>query len=311
MKQFVIAVAALWGFLALCLPVGVRAQAPVTVHPPSGQAGTRFSFLADGFRGGERIDIWLNLPDGRAIPARPDSEAQRRAAPDGRAAWSWTAPDDAPPGAWSLVARGQRSGVVRVALLTIVSPPSPDAPAAGVYPATGAPGTRFVFFAAGFDPADPLAFFLASPDGRETLVSVDQPRASNGRVDWNWTAPDNAPPGTWRFRVVGSTSKFEQTIAISINQRRAAPVGVTPGTGRPGSLFHFYADGLSDREPVIFWLNRPDGRVEPAEAERFSIGGGRVDWSWLAPDDALRGRWSMVVRGTDSGVERLIAFEIR
>ncbi len=302
--------------IALLAPVAQPSAAaesailPAMVYPSSGQAGTRFDFLADGFQSGEQIDIWVNTPDGRAVAARPDSELQRRVARDGRAAWSWTAPKDAQPGNWSLVARGQRSGVVRVGVFIILPPPTPSAPDVNAYPATGRPGTRFVFFAAGFAPDDPIGFFLTAPGGEETPVAVEQPRIFNGRVDWAWTAPDNAAPGVWRFRVVGGKSRFEQTLTFTV-ERPTATVGVNPGRGRAGTLFEFFADGLQGREGVIFWVNLPDGRAEKATVERAAVNDGRAYWSWIAPDDAPPGQWSMVVRGVSSGIERVVLFEIR
>ncbi|MCS6940537.1 MAG: hypothetical protein RMJ55_07270 [Roseiflexaceae bacterium] len=313
MKRFFLALVALAALIAPGASRIAAAQSfppPARVYPSSGQAGTRFDFLADGFQSGEQIDIWVNTPDGRALPARPDSELQRRVARDGRAAWSWTSPDDAQPGTWSLVARGQRSGAVRVGLFTILPLPAPAAPDVNAHPAAGRPGTRFVFFAAGFAPDDPIGFFLTAPDGEERLTAVEQPRIFNGRVDWAWTAPDDAAPGVWRFRVRGGNSRFEQTLAVTI-ERPTAPVGVTPGRGRAGSLFQFFAEGLQGREGVIFWVNRPDGRAEKATVERVAINDGRAEWSWIAPDDAPPGQWSMVVRGVSSGVERVVLFEIR
>lgn len=313
MRHFFLALVALAALIAPGAAHIAAAQSPpppARVYPSSGQAGTRFDFLADGFQSGEQIDIWVNTPDGQALPARPDSELQRRVARDGRAAWSWTSPDDAQPGTWSLVARGQRSGAVRVGLFTILPPPAPAAPEVNAFPAAGRPGTRFVFFAAGFAPDDPIGFFLTSPDGEERLVAVEQPRIFNGRVDWAWTAPDNAAPGVWRFRVRGGNSRFEQTLAVTI-ERPTALVGVTPGRGRAGALFQFFAEGLQGREGVIFWVNRPDGRAEKATVERVAINDGRAEWSWIAPDDAPPGQWSMVVRGVSSGIERVVSFEIR
>lgn len=301
--------------IALLAPVAQRSAAaepailPASVYPSAGQAGTRFDFLANGFQDGERIDIWVNTPDGRAVAARPDSELQRRVARDGRAAWSWTAPKDAQPGNWSLVARGQRSGVVRVGVFSILPPPTPAAQDAGVHLSIGSPGARLVFFAAGFAPDDPIAFYLIDPDGAETLVTVEQPRIFNGRVDWAWTVPDNAAPGIWRFRVVGGNSRFEQTLAFTV-ERPASAVGVNPGRGRAGTLFQFFADGLQGREGVIFWVNLPDGHAEKATVERAAVNDGRVYWSWIAPDDAPPGQWSMVVRGVNSGIERVVLFEI-
>lgn len=310
-KIKVLIVTLLCGLLAVVAPAYAQAIPAATVNPPAGPAGTRFSFLADGFRGNEKLDLWLNAPDGRVIATRPDAEAQRSAARNGRVAWSWTAPSDAQPGVWSLVARGQRSGYEVVGIFTVLAPAAPETAASGVQPASGAPGTRFAFFAAGFAAADPLAFYLTAPDGRERLSAVDPVRIANGRADWSWIAPPDAQLGVWRFRVVGGSSRFEQVITFTVASNRPTNVGVTPGVGRAGALFQFFAEGLNDREPVIFWVNRPDGRAEAVSVERVSVINGRADWSWLAPDDALPGQWSIVIRGTDSGVERLVPFEIR
>lgn len=311
MKQIFLTVAVLLAVWMIYTPGSAAAQSiPATVYPPAAEAGARFDFLADGFQSGEQIDIWVNTPDGLAIPARPDSELQRRVSRDGRAAWSWTAPSDAQPGVWSMVARGQRSGAVRVGVWTILPPPAPAAPDSNVHPATGRPGTRFVFFAAGFAPDDPIGFFLMAPSGEETLVAVEQPRIFNGRVDWAWTAPDQTVPGVWRFRVVGGNSRFERIVTFTV-ERPAPSTGVAPGYGRAGTLFQFFAEGLQGSEGVIFWVNRPDGRAEAATAERVGVNNGRADWSWIAPRNAPPGQWSMVVRGVNSGVERVVLFEIR
>ncbi len=313
MKRLVLTLAALSMAVAMLTPGSAAAQSSIlsaTVHPPAGEAGARFDFFASGFQSGERIDIWANTPDGRAIPVRPDSDLQRRIARDGRAAWSWTAPRDAQPGTWSLVARGQRSGTVCVGVFTILPPPAPATPAVNVHPATGRPGARFVFFAAGFAPDEPIGFFLTTPEGEETPVTVEQLRIFNGRVDWAWTTPDNAAPGVWRFRVVGGNSRFEQIMTWTI-ERAAPSTGVVPGNGRAGTLFRFFAEGLQGSEGVIFWVNRPDGRAEAVTPERVGVNNGRVDWSWMAPRDAPPGQWSIVVRGVSSGIERVVLFEIR
>jgi hypothetical protein len=85
------------------------AQVP-NVEPSSGPPGTTFRFFAHGFRHEERLGYWVNFPNGEIDSDRNYKlEAER-----GRASWSWQAPGDAPPGYYSMVARGDKSHIERV-----------------------------------------------------------------------------------------------------------------------------------------------------------------------------------------------------
>ncbi len=287
------------------------AAAPeTTVYPAAGPAGTRFSVQADGYRGNEEIDIWVNTPGGRAIAARPDAEAQRRASRAGRIALSWTSPADAAPGTWSLVARGQRSAVERVFLLTIVPPAAPIAADSGAQPEQGPPGTHFALYAAGFAADDLLSFYLTVPGGQPKLTEPQEARAYNGRVDWIWQAPADAAPGAYSFRVDGKSGR-SVTVGWSVAAPQGAATGVQPAIGRSGALFIFYADGFMGREDVIYWVDMPGGRSVAIEPEQDRVDKGRADWSWQAPLDAAPGVWRMIAHGQDSKVERVITFTIR
>jgi hypothetical protein len=46
-------------------------------------------------------------------------EGVLRAAPDGRAGWTWVAPQDAQRGVWQMVAHGRTSGIEVVGSFTI------------------------------------------------------------------------------------------------------------------------------------------------------------------------------------------------
>ncbi len=95
------------------VPVKAQPQdVPFNVEPKVGSAGTRFAFVAFGFRGNERVGVWLNTPDGRAIAAR--AEQLNRATREGRVDWFWRAPAGIQPGTWQMVARGIDSGVQRI-----------------------------------------------------------------------------------------------------------------------------------------------------------------------------------------------------
>jgi hypothetical protein len=100
---------------AIPITIGAPTTAParLDVSPDVGSRGMRFSFSATGFAPDEQIGIWLNLPDGRVVAA--EVEGVTRAAPDGRAGWTWVAPADGPLGSWQMVAHGTTSGVEVVA----------------------------------------------------------------------------------------------------------------------------------------------------------------------------------------------------
>ncbi len=104
------------------IPVSIRAaQASrppqLTVTPTVAAPGARLVFSGTGFGANEKISIWLNTPDGRVLPTEIEGVAE--AAPDGRVAWTWVAPQDAQLGAWQLVAHGRTSGIEVVAGFTL------------------------------------------------------------------------------------------------------------------------------------------------------------------------------------------------
>ena len=82
------------------------------VSPTVGRQGLLFIFSAVGFQPDEQLSAWVNAPDGRIIAV--DEDEIRPAASDGSVTWDWTAPADAPPGAWSMVVHGRKSGIEQV-----------------------------------------------------------------------------------------------------------------------------------------------------------------------------------------------------
>lgn len=87
---------------------------------------------------------------------------------------------------------------------------------------------------------------------------------------------------------------------------------VNPHAGTAGTRFAFMATGFLGYERVGVWLNDPEGRPLSANAENLdpATGFGRVDWFWTAPASVRVGTWQMVARGIQSGVQRIIPFEI-
>lgn len=80
-------------------------------EPESGIAGTQFHFFAGNFRQNEMVSFWVNSPTRRVFS---DESYQVRADEQGFADWLWVSSVNDLPGTWSMVAVGQRSGVVQI-----------------------------------------------------------------------------------------------------------------------------------------------------------------------------------------------------
>jgi len=103
--------------IAIAIEAPTQGRTRLEVSPAEGAPGQRFVFSATGFAPEEEISIWLNRPDGSVVAA--EIEGIPRAAPDGRAGWTWVAPADAPLGSWQMVAHHRTSGIEAVASFTL------------------------------------------------------------------------------------------------------------------------------------------------------------------------------------------------
>jgi hypothetical protein len=92
---------------ACAAPVNASARAYPDPSPP----GATLGFEARGYRPGEEVALWLNLPNGtvRAIRYRPVANG------DGTILVGFLTESRDPLGTWSIVGQGLRSGTVRVA----------------------------------------------------------------------------------------------------------------------------------------------------------------------------------------------------
>jgi len=146
LRRYGLLLLALAPLLAAAAPaLAARAQdIPPTVAPDSGPPGTRFLFGATGFAPSERLSFWLNRPDGQ-VEAALGIDLDR-ASDAGDAVWSWASRDDAPLGAWQMVAHGQTSNVERVIPFAIAQQPAAGAEQPfNVVPQSGEAGTLFRF----------------------------------------------------------------------------------------------------------------------------------------------------------------------
>jgi len=303
---------------ALLLAPNAVATATTTVQPQSGPPGTRFLFFTDGFAADEPLSIWLNAPDGRVIAA--EDRALGRTSAFGAATWTWTAPNDAPLGAWQMVGHGRTSGIERIIPFTIAqaAPADTGGQPFNVVPADGTPGTLFRFYAAGFESREFVYVSVIGPAGMLESPSLVVPRTADpsGRVDGSWTSPADAAPGAYQIVIQADHSGVTRTIPVTIRSAPAGPppqLTVAPEAGAPGSRFVISGTGFGANEPISIWLNAPDGRVLAAEIEGIAetAPDGRVGWTWVAPKDAPLGAWQMVAHGRESGIEAVACFTLR
>jgi hypothetical protein len=205
------------------------------IEPKSAGSGTQFHAYARGFRGGERISIWLNTPSGiAAVPHDLIANANGEV-------WPEFSSSDLAPGSYGLVIYGQESTLTLVAPFTIGAGPAPAAlaqPAAAVpsisleplglwgasVPATSAPpaqsaniepknasaGAQFHAYARGFQDGEPVSIWLNTPGGVQALDGSFTANSA-GEV-WPEFSSDGLAPGSYGLVIYGRTSG--QTIVV-------------------------------------------------------------------------------------------------
>lgn len=210
-------------------PEAVTPSAQYNVQPAAGHPGDIFHFYAIGFTEGEQVFARVVAPNGTS--STDGLQIDGKAQAGGRVDGTWTAPLDVSAyGTWKIVVHGHESGVDREIPLTLEPVAAAGRPAPRVSPAVGRPGMLFIFNVAGFQPDEPLSAWVNTADRR--IVAVDDQAfrptgegisahwiwdaGRDGSVNFGWTAPADAAPGTWSMVVHGRTSGVEQVISFQI-----------------------------------------------------------------------------------------------
>jgi hypothetical protein len=200
----------------------------------------------DDHNDAELVVYYVTTPEGRMITeeAKENDDGARerlevRAGRDGSAAWSWMAPSDAALGSYLMTARGEQSGVERQVAFELKSSVPAISPASGeatVSPQSGRAGGTFTFVATGFrgnldgdddSHGERVAYWVILPDGRvidQELNEDDEDEPTpyiartdeDGRAQWEWTAPVDAPAGSYTLVARGLSSGLEHSIVFAL-----------------------------------------------------------------------------------------------
>jgi hypothetical protein len=204
-------------------------------------------------------------------------------------------------------------------LLALLAPPSAaEAQAYTLSPEqpSVAAGEWISFRGSGFTRDERVVTWATAPDQAVIGGNYTHAEGGGGAIEFAFKVPDDAIGGRWAMTAYGHDSKTPVVATFEVQGREptsAAPQAqVAPPSGPPGTNFAFAAFGYEDGEKVSYWLTGPDGQVHDAYPEGAKTNSdGRVDITWPAPADALRGTWVITIQGLESDVARGVPFEIR
>ncbi|MFQ3663354.1 MAG: hypothetical protein SNJ69_13275 [Chloroflexaceae bacterium] len=133
-----------------------------------GVQGSRVDINGGGFRGGERIDIWITAPDGTVLNFPPGSPVFADNSGDFRAAFTFDGLN--PVGTYQFTVQGASSGYRVITTFTLTSPPVVQTGWARfrvAFPPDQADPQRSVFEVQGslFFPGERVDIWLTLPDG--------------------------------------------------------------------------------------------------------------------------------------------------
>ncbi len=291
------------------------------VTPEHGQRGTTFTFVADGFTPGERVATWVIMPDGTVPDQFPEEYTYASTNPTGDVTWTWTAPNDVPPGNWQMVARGIFSRVEWVIPFTIDDTPvtpTPEAmPTLNVSPNHAPVGSTFRFTVSGYLPEEHVYFWAIdptnTPDPNERELVCD----NQGTVTWEWEVKADRMPGEWTMYTRGSAGWKTASVIFYVEGEPPQGIRMQPESGGPGTTFAFVATGFHADEEMNFWLTgaktdqrRFDQEYDLVDKKLHADEQGSVQWEWTAPANIVEGTWHMTARGEESRIERIISFPI-
>ncbi|MGI8589336.1 MAG: hypothetical protein ACR2M0_16875 [Chloroflexia bacterium] len=203
---------------------GIPASANVVVTPNCAPAGSRFDFVASGFKPSETVGIYVTLPDGKVSGA----PFQVNGEPDGRVTGIYvpTRPD-APTGIWAITYEGLSTHAKAIGYFKVTGPGQPSASCdtsgdkdGSSTPSSGKVGDTLIFHATGFAPNEAASFWFTTPHG--DVVGTRAP--ASGLVDGSGSITLPFPidsalaqiPGRWAITFQGASSQHQSVIFFCV-----------------------------------------------------------------------------------------------
>lgn len=85
---------------------------------------------------------------------------------------------------------------------------------------------------------------------------------------------------------------------------------VEPSVGPAGTTFTFHIGGFDRGERVAYWLNTPNRTILAIGDRGTTASGGKITVNWTSRAGIPSGFWQFVAHGADSGVQKVVTFEI-
>ena len=218
LSRISVVIAAVVAVLSLSVAESVRA-AGYTLAPidASVLAGQVMVFEGGGFTPGERVATWGTSPNGVAV----SGDYANAGHANGSLRVGFAVPKNAVSGRWSFTAYGETSQTPVITTFEVIGGTKPDQQQvqAAVQPTSGPPGTTFAFVANGYDDSERVSYWFTAPDRTIFAAFPSGDRADeDGRVDFTWLAPSNAPRGTWVVTIQGIGKKqLARAVRFDVN----------------------------------------------------------------------------------------------
>nr|WP_052295003.1 hypothetical protein [Oscillochloris trichoides] len=304
------------------LPPNVNAM----VTPQSGPPGTSFAFTANGFNPGERVGIWITLPDQSTAGADFQVTADGSGAIGGDQLMITTGAGD-PTGIWSFNAQGVSSGKQAVGYFFVGGTASPGNPnqlgvpvhdqlptqgLAMIVPVAAPAGTPFEMYGGGFSAGEQVSAWITKPDGQSlslTQVMLD------GTVAYTIIDTTGLPDGVYQAVIQGRSSNVVAAAAFKLTRDYVAGPGTprpasvngaaTPAEGPGGTTFQIRGWGFNPSEQVEVWTVDPSGRYVLQAEPMVTDGEGRIGYvppiDLSAPAGAQPGVYGVHFRSKATG----------
>jgi hypothetical protein len=99
-------------------------------------------------------------------------------------------------------------------------------------------------------------------------------------------------------------------VMVGVPIAAAQDQNVTPSAGPAGTTFTFHIGGFDHGERVAYWLNTPNRTILAIGDRGTNASGGKITVNWASRASIPLGFWQFVAHGVDSGVQKVVTFEV-